>query len=299
MHAGAATFVLGVVLMSTASAAQAAPGDDPPSGELVVHTTVITGKPRRGTEVKAQAWVASTGADSENATLSFSAEPRAGARISAVCTLTAQGYCKLGDVDAGGTTVPFTVEVPAGSTPLTLTIGAFTRADNARPAGEYTKVTFAPAARKTESQTPSPSASPQPAPASPSTTAAPPPAATNPPAAAPAAVPTQTEMPVQTEAEVTPGPSDTLGLPSVVSTNDSSPPGYLFTAPASEPPSDTRTTLVGTEVPPALALGQSIWLGVLLAACALAAALAFRRGARIRRRPEDPESIGKHRPGSA
>jgi hypothetical protein len=298
MRTGAATFVLGVVLMSTASAAQAAPDDDPPSGELVVHTTVTTGKPRRGAEVKAQTWIASTGAASENATLSFSAEPRTGVRISAVCTRTAQGYCKLGDVDSGGTTVPFTIEVPAGSAPLTLTIGAFTRADNARPVGEYTKVTFAPAARKTESQTPSPSASPQPPPTSPSATPAPPPSAANPPAAAPA----QTEAPVQTEVTAAPGPSDTLGLPSVPSadpTDGSSPAGYVFTAMASEPPPDTRTTLVGTEVPPALALGQSIWLGVLLAACALAAALAFRRGARIRRRPEDPESIGKHRSGSA
>ncbi|MEO3783866.1 hypothetical protein ABGB12_11070 [Actinocorallia sp. B10E7] len=296
MRAGAATLVLGVVLMSTASTAQAAPVE-PSSSGLVVHTTVTTGQPRRGVRVEAQTWVAATGTAAENATLSFSTEPRSGVRISAVCTLASQGHCKLGDVEAGGTTVPFTVEVPAGSTPLTLTIGAFARAGDTRSAEEYTKITFAPADRRTGSPSPppSPTASPRPTRTTPSATAAPPPSAA-------AESPPEGSAPSTTASARTPAvadPSGALGLPSASPTDGSSPSGYPFTAqPASSPPG-TGTTLVGEEVPPALALGQSIWLGVLLAACALAAALAFRRGARIRRRPEDPPSTGKHRPKGA
>ncbi|WP_106401575.1 hypothetical protein [Actinocorallia populi] len=254
MRTGAATLVLGVVLMSTASSAQAVPRA--PGAELAVHVTVLSGEPRRGAPVEAQAWVSAPGATAENVVLFLAAGSRGEVRVSGGCAPAVPGHCRLGEVDSAGTTVPFTVEVPSGEAPLTLGLGAFAWADGMWPAGDHTRITFAPAV---------PGSTPSPSPA-----ASEPP----PPPAAPVAA--------------SPAPTDLLGLPQVPAQTPARTPPQAFPAdgagPAGRPAAPqpgASTTLVVAEEPGA---GQSIRLGVLLAACVLASALALRRGARIRRR---------------
>ncbi|MCD0449954.1 hypothetical protein LO762_12240 [Actinocorallia sp. API 0066] len=277
MRARSAALLLcvGATAIIPAVPAPAAPGD----AALVVHTTVTTAQPRRGADVTGQVWVAATGEGARNATLSFSAEPNAGVVLEAVCTRTAQGYCKLGDVDAAGTSVPFTIRVKAGAEPLTVTLGAFTRGDDVESAWEYTKVTFRPAKRPRPTE-PEPSGPAPPDPASPSATPATP---SGPAVPAPVATPPVVPPPDTAQPSATPDPG--MGLPQVADSTGATPgPGYVIPAPTGQ--TLPATELTGArEVSPVLALSQSVWLGFLLAACTLAAAVAFRRGARIRRGP--------------
>ncbi|GAB2863913.1 hypothetical protein GCM10022221_74940 [Actinocorallia aurea] len=282
MRAGAALFLLTATAAAIPGAsAQAAPGD----GVLVVHTTITTADPTRGTEVRGQVWVAATGGTAANATLTFSAAPNTGVGLEPVCTRTAQGYCKLGDVDAGGTSIPFTLRVKAGASPLTVTLGAFTRADASESVGEYTKITFA----RTPPKTQTPSAEDTSAPA-----ATPTASATTPAPAAPAAVPapgTSTDPSVATPQAAAPG----AALPQVAATpTASTPPGYAVPPSTEQPLPATELTGAG-DVSPVLALGQSVWLGVLLAACTLASAAAIRRGTRIRHATPGPSSPAPRR----
>ncbi|ROO84609.1 hypothetical protein EDD29_2136 [Actinocorallia herbida] len=268
MRAGAALFFLAATAAAFPGAAvQAAPGD----GVLVVHTTFTTADPTRGEDVHGQVWVAATGGAATNATLTFSATPNTGVGLEAVCTRTAQGYCKLGDVDAAGTSIPFTLRVKAGASRLTVTVGAFARADGSESVGEYTKVAFARTPPKTQSPEATPTTA-SPTPTASATTTAP-----SVPAAVPAPGTTVLVPPVTTPGATDPG----AGLPQVAPTPSAALPGYAV-------PSSTEEALPATEltgandVSPLLALGQSVWLGVLLAACTLASAAAIRRGARIR-----------------
>ncbi|GAA0962706.1 hypothetical protein [Actinocorallia libanotica] len=252
MRTGAATLVLGAVLVSTDSAAQAAARGR--GAELAVRVAVLTAEPRRGAPVEAEVRISATGAAARNTMLFLAAGPPARLRVSGVCAPAAPGYCGLGTVDSAGRAVPFTVEVPAGSSPLTLDLGAFTWADGRWPAGTHSGITFAPSP-------------PEGAPS-------PPPTADPPPAAPVAADPVPTDPlwlpPVPPDASLPAAPTGSPG------------PSGRPAAASSPPPPGASTTLVVAEEPGA---GQSIRLGVLLAACVLTSALAFRRGARIRRRP--------------
>ncbi|WP_344821180.1 hypothetical protein [Actinocorallia longicatena] len=266
---------------------------EPAASTLVVHTTVTTATPRSGMNVQAQVWVAATGDAATNATLSFSADPKTGVSISALCTRSPQGYCKLGDVDSGGATVPFTIKLKARTSPVTVTLGVWTRAENVKAAWEYKKIKFRAAAPVSPkpSSTPSSTTPSSPPSTPPSTTTTTPPVSSFTPVVPPTdpmlpTVPTTTNgVTVAPTTSITPGAGGLLTTaPSDVTTYQ--PPGGESTPP------DTSLTGSQDEVPAALALGQSLWLGALLAACALAAVLVFRRGQRVRRRPDD----GKHRP---
>ncbi|MDX6739991.1 hypothetical protein [Actinocorallia sp. A-T 12471] len=269
MRAGTAALLVGAAALPPLPA-QAAPGD----GVLVVHTTLTSAQPTRGEDVTGQVWVAAAGGTAANATLSFSATPNAGVALEAICTRTAQGYCKLGDVDAAGTSVPFTIRVKAGAAPLTVSVGAFARADGAEAVREYTEITFARTPPKTK--TPEPSETPPAPAATPGETATPPvPTASAP---LPAAVPGASVAPPYPSA----GTADPgAGLPQVAGVPTAAPPGYVAPTATEQALPETELTGAG-EVSPMLALGQSVWLGVLLAGCTLASAAAVKRGARIR-----------------
>src|SRR5258708_7210938 len=99
------------------------------SPTLVTHTVLETAGAPSGDTRKGQIWIAATGTTARNATITISASPKTSV-ITATCTLTVDGKCKLGDLDWRGITVPITVATPSRTTTLTLILTVTVAADH-------------------------------------------------------------------------------------------------------------------------------------------------------------------------
>jgi hypothetical protein len=228
----------------------------------VTHTVFETAGAHSGDTLKGQIWIAATGAKARNATITISASPKTSV-ITATCTLTVDGKCKLGDLDWRGVSVPITVATPSRTTTLTLILTVTVAADNVPTTAIVpTRASLPPV------PTPSPSPSPRATPPSP-----------NPgPSITATVTPTTSRTP---SASISPVP--TVELPLVAATT-SGPTGRPTFPPARS--SGARLHAASSS----LSIGTGVWL-LLLVAAVIAAVVPARK-----RRPATARALSARRP---
>ncbi|MCW2942474.1 MAG: hypothetical protein JWN00_5459 [Actinomycetia bacterium] len=233
-----------------------------PSPTLVTHTVLETAGAHSGGTLKGQIWIAATGATARNATITISASPKASV-ITASCTLTVDGKCKLGDLDTAGVTVPITVATPSRTTTLTLILTVTAAADNATTAIVTTRASLPPV------PTPSPSPSPR------ATTPSPNPG----PSITPTVTPTTSLTP---SASTSPVPTVELPLVAAATTGPTGGPTL--------PPARSSGAQLHA-ASSSLSIGTGVWLLLLLVAAVIAAVVPARK-----RRSATARALSARRP---